>query len=88
MKTKTIDIAEVVAAQQNTKKEKQLKKIKFEKFLDEFFKKNKPISKPNYFKVIELLVKNYSYSQDLMLAYDDDRTDGILYIGQWNDGVV
>ena len=39
---------------------------------------------------IELICKDYAPNLDLMFAYDDadDRGNGILIIGRWNDGVV
>lgn len=39
---------------------------------------------------IELICKDYAPNLDLMFAYNDadDRGNGILIIGRWNDGVV
>lgn len=47
-------------------------------------------SKPHHWNYIELISKNYSPNLDLLFAYNDadDRGEGILIIGRWNDGVV
>ncbi len=37
---------------------------------------------------VETTMEKNAYEYDLMLAYDDSRTDGTLHIGFWNDGVV
>ena len=45
---------------------------------------------PCKWNYIELICKDYAPNLDLMFAYDDadDRSNGILIIGRWNDGVV
>ena len=45
---------------------------------------------PCKWNYIELICKDYTPNLDLMFAYDDadDRSNGILIIGRWNDGVV
>ena len=45
---------------------------------------------PCKWNYIELICKEYAPNLDLMFAYDDadDRSNGILIIGRWNDGVV
>lgn len=47
-------------------------------------------SKPHHWNYIELISKNYSPNLDLLFAYNDadDRGEGILIIGRWNDGFV
>lgn len=48
-------------------------------------------SESNQWKFLELICRNYDGNgTDLIFAYDypDQRGDGTLYIGQWNDGVV
>jgi hypothetical protein len=53
-------------------------------------------TKPKNFDHIELICKNYTgtiVNVDLMYAYhDSDRAStkggGLLYLGQWNDGIV
>lgn len=37
---------------------------------------------------IELICKEYTYGLDLMFAYDENRNNGVLYLGHFNDGVV
>ena len=49
------------------------------------------IHPPSKFNYIELICKNYNNGgRDLMFAYNDpsNRSDGILYIGFWNNGTV
>lgn len=44
---------------------------------------------PGGYKNVELICKNYASGEfDLMFAYDDDRDDGLLYLGYFNDGIV
>lgn len=51
---------------------------------------NVACSRPHQWNYIELICKNYSPNLDLLFAYNDpnDRGEGILFIGRWNDGVV
>jgi hypothetical protein len=43
----------------------------------------------NYmWKNIELISKNYVDGYDLMFAYNNNRSDGIAYLGHFNDGIV
>lgn len=46
--------------------------------------------KPNQWKYIELICKDYGNKLDILFAYDDplQREKGSLYLGRWNDGVV
>lgn len=44
-------------------------------------------TKPSDYKFIELICKDY-LDNDLMFAHNGKRSDGILYMGKWNDGVV
>lgn len=47
--------------------------------------------KPELFKNVELISKNYlREGVDLMFAYNDDRNDqnACLYLGHFNDGIV
>ncbi len=48
------------------------------------------VSPPSKFNYIELICKKYKGGMDLMFAYDDyfNRSDGTLFIGYWNSGVV
>ncbi len=49
---------------------------------------------PTNFDYIELIARNYGefndQSFDLIFCYDkpDERHDGVLYLGHWNDGVA
>ena len=47
-------------------------------------------TKPSSWNYIELVSKNYSPNIDLLFAYNDpnDRGEGLLIIGRWNDGFV
>jgi len=62
-----------------------LKPIRFEKYLD-----NNTLCgvccNVSSWKDIELIKKNRGF--DLIFAYDDKRSTGLLYLGQWNDGIV
>ena len=45
--------------------------------------------KPNQFAHVELVQQASSKDYfDVMFAYDQNRNDGCLYLGHWNDGVV
>lgn len=44
--------------------------------------------KPNQWENIELICRDYCGGMDLMFAYDDDRNQGRVYLGHFNDGVV
>jgi len=37
---------------------------------------------------IELICKDYVDGYDLMFAYNNNRSDGIAYLGYFNDGIV
>ena len=45
---------------------------------------------PHSYNFIELICRDYMLGSDLMFAYNDpnDRSDGRIYIGKFNDGVV
>jgi len=47
-------------------------------------------SRPKDFNYVELLVKEYLLDTDLIYCYlnADNKGDGTLYLGQWNDGIV
>lgn len=78
---------------QETSPAKDLKLIEFKYLLnldkpnggDEITESGK--DKPSHYKYIELICKNY-VANDLMFAHNGDRSNGILYMGKWNDGVV
>ena len=78
----------IILGEQPEKKE--LKPIEFEKVLsfDISFKFTTAYITPERWENIELICKNYQNTCDLMFAYDDNRHEGILFLGHFNDGVV
>jgi len=76
----------IILGEQPEKKE--LKPIEFVKYLDSDFKFSSGCSKPQRFKNIELISKNYFIGYDLMFAFGEDRNQGILYLGHFNDGII
>jgi hypothetical protein len=76
----------IVLGEQPIKKE--LKPIEFVKYLDSDSEFGSNCTEPKDWKNIELICKNYFNKCDLMFAYDNDRQDGVLYIGTFNDGIV
>jgi hypothetical protein len=72
---------------------KKYTKIKFIKVLTgsyEVAKAGVDWSGPTNWDNIELICREYADGMDLMFAYDDAdcRTDGVLYIGYFNEGLV
>jgi len=66
---------------------KELKKIEFIKCLD-FNEIADAETEPSEWENIELICRKYT-SFDLMFAYDGGkRSDGCLYLGHFNDGIV
>lgn len=41
---------------------------------------------PSEYKNVELITRNFG-DYDLMIAYDDDKDNGVLYLGHYNDGI-
>jgi hypothetical protein len=77
----------IILGEQPEKKE--LKPIEFVKYLGSELKINSNPTEPKFWKNIELICRNYSSEPfDLMFAYDDNRSGGVLYLGHFNDGVV
>jgi len=78
--------------------EKTKTAIKFKCFLNDVNPMSKAILHrvseeyfhPHSYNFIELICRDYMLGSDLMFAYNDpnDRSDGRLYIGNYNDGVV
>jgi len=65
------------------------KPIEFAQLLTQNLTLYSASSEPKAFQNIELICKNYRNMKiDLMFAYNEDRSCGILYIGNWNDGIV
>ncbi len=76
----------IILGQEPEKKE--LKPIEFVKYLDYHLEFSSGCSSPKKRENIELICKNYATKFDLMFAYDEDRSGGILYLGHFNDGIV
>lgn len=81
MKTKVT----IIGKQDN---QSRLKSIVFSSVLLKDFQVKDTETKPREYKNIELICVNYSSYRDLMFAYDDDRSEGYLYLGHFNDGIV
>ena len=63
------------------------KPIEFVKYID--VDTNPPVqASTNMWNNIELICKDYGDGCDLMFAYDNNRSDGIAYLGHFNDGIV
>jgi hypothetical protein len=74
---------------QSEPKQKELKPIEFKmKLSDTTTSLKEAILKPNRWDNIELIAFKYNGVYDLMYAYDDNRNEGLLYLGHFNDGVV
>jgi hypothetical protein len=70
--------------------QKKPKRIEFVELIDHSKQFIGPRYTPKDFKNIELVAKNWDIAEilDLMFAYDDDRNNGFLFLGHFNDGVV
>ena len=76
---------------QNKGEEKRLKPIEFVKecITDRWEKFENGIGiSPKYWNNIELIAMSYCDNLDLMIAFDDIRGEGVLYLGHFNDGVT
>lgn len=74
-----------------TPKQNKSKSIQFEKvLLSDFTISEDTAGSPHNFNYIELICINYAKNKDLMFAYNnpEKRSEGTLYIGKWNDGVI
>lgn len=79
----------IVLGEEEQKKERR--PISFDKALDtDPIKFTTSINNPSTYGIIELICRNYEQGTDLMFAYDkgENRSAGVLYLGQWNDGFV
>jgi hypothetical protein len=75
----------------NSKKDNgKLKPIQFTHFISDDGKLDTDVVHPNMWENIELVCKNYNGENlDLFFAYDDnERDEGGLYLGHFNDGIV
>jgi hypothetical protein len=78
----------VIIIGEQTKK-KELKPIEFILFLHIDKGVCEASKNAKSFKNIELICREYTnQGLDLMFAYNNDRNEGILYLGHFNDGVV
>lgn len=49
----------------------------------------RPSQIPKDYQVIELIQSGVRFDRyDVMLAYNNDRESGHLWLGRWNDGIV
>jgi hypothetical protein len=82
----------IVLSEPNTKdkKDKILKCIKLDRFLDSDTHIVIDNSSPANYDYIELICKNYTqFEEDLMFLYNkEERNNGVLYLGKFNDGIV
>ena len=77
----------IVLGEDNTEKKKN--PIKFINYMDGFGKIFNMAPQPCEWMNIELVSLDYRGSrQDLIFAYNENRSDGELYFGRWNDGIV
>lgn len=68
--------------------EPEKKKIEFVKAINGSGEIVKSYSDPKDYKNIELISIRYIFEFDIMFAYNDNRNNGVLYLGYFNDGVV
>lgn len=80
-----------IVLEERTKRE--TKRIEFEYILDtsgetgnEFFEFT--ADDPENYANIELVKKGFEGGFDIIFAYNEYRTQGNLYLGYWNDGIV
>ena len=62
--------------------------IKFVKVLMKSDGFTTPECSPSEYKHIELIARDFLKGYDLMFAYCENRNEGNLYIGYFNDGIV
>jgi len=68
---------------------KKGKGIEFVKCLNSYCQPTNTNAKPNDFKNVEIICTSYSATAgDLFFAYNDSRSEGVLYLGHLNDGFV
>ena len=49
------------------------------------------IEKPEHYQNIELIARDYfsmHRNYDLIFCYNSNRSEGVIFIGHWNDGVA
>jgi len=85
-------MTKVIILGDQAEQKKELKKIEFVSALTPKYVIGAAVVRPDIYKNIELVCRDYDDSQsgsmDLMFAYDDNRNYGCIYLGHFNDGVV
>jgi hypothetical protein len=76
----------IILGEQPEKKE--LKPIEFKLQFTDNKAPCSPTHTPNQWENVELISKRYADGLDLMYAYDNNRNDGRVYLGHFNDGVI
>ena len=76
----------IVLGEQPTEVKK--KPIEFIKALNAKLQIAPALTVPSEVNFIELICINYAEDADLMFGYNKIRSDGVLYLGKWNDGVA
>lgn len=80
-------MTKVIILGQEPKEEKK-KPIQFVKSLSSMLNIQNSIESPKNYNHIELICRKYNSEYDLMFAYNKDRSNGCLFLGHFNDGVV
>ena len=70
--------------------ESTIKKIKFTHSLQNSGSWSIASTPASAYEYVELISLGYSSNFDIMFAYDsnNNRADGVLYKGRWNDGIA
>jgi len=65
------------------------KPIQFTKYIDQFGRIEETCVTPSKYDTIELVSKDYGKDLDIMFAFNgENRSEGVLYLGHFNDGIV
>jgi hypothetical protein len=77
----------IILGQEPEKKE--LKPIQFVYFFSFQHGAEETGVKPKSYENIELICKDFAgFGFDLIFAYNEDRNQGVLYLGRFNDGII
>jgi len=77
----------IVIGEQPTQENK--KPIEFVKaIISDPIQIGEPLVSPYQYNNIELIAENCYEGLDVMFVYDENRSDGTIYLGHWNDGVA
>jgi hypothetical protein len=77
----------IILGEQPEKKE--LKPIHFVKYLSMDNSFINSFNTPDLYANVELICRNYNHNKhDLMFAFNENRSEGVLYLGYFNDGIV